>query len=181
MRPVLIHAAGPYARAIHATADLLGRLRIDAAFVGGVARSAWLGETVDRGAIDVLALMAAQQKNQLAMMASNRGFGVDKNELEQSEELDLVPMKFLDADGDVRVHVLVASNALYGRLVAAAKDAQLDDKTLRVPTAEDLALLLVVGGDADAVRRLTELPGFDRGGLRQKLISIGLGRQADAQ
>ncbi|HEV7923571.1 MAG TPA: hypothetical protein VGR02_22525 [Thermoanaerobaculia bacterium] len=173
---MLIHAAGPHARAILATADLLGRLRIDAAFVGGVARSAWLGETVDRGAIDVLALMAAQQKSQLAMMASNRGFGVDKNEIEQSEELDLVPMKFLDPDGDIRVHVLVASNALYGRLVAAAKDAQLDDQTLRVPTAEDLALLLVVGGDADAVRRLTELPAFDRRGLREKLISIGLGQ-----
>jgi hypothetical protein len=178
---VLIHAAGPHGRAIHATADLLGRLRIDAAFVGTVARSAWLGETVESGAVDVLALMAAQQKSQLAMMASNRGYRVDKDEIEQSEELDLVPLKFLDEEGDVRVHVLVASNALYGRLVAAAKDAQFEDKTLRVPTAEDLALLLVVGGDADAVRRLTELPGFDRRALREKLISIGLGREAVAE
>ncbi|HKO58874.1 MAG TPA: hypothetical protein VJ276_23610 [Thermoanaerobaculia bacterium] len=178
---MLIHAAGPHARAIHATADLLGRLRIDAAFVGTVARSAWLGETVEAGAVDVLALMAAQQKGQLAMMASNRGYRVDKDEIDQSEELDLVPLKFVDEEGDVRVHVLVASNALYGRLVAAARDAQFDGKTLRVPTAEDLALLLVVGGDADAVRRLTELPGFDRRVLREKLISIGLGQQAVAE
>ncbi|MBV9494818.1 MAG: hypothetical protein JOZ54_11280 [Acidobacteria bacterium] len=178
---MLIQAAGPHARAIHATADLLGRLRIDAAFVGTVARSAWLGETVASGAIDVLALMAAQQKGQLAMMASNRGFRIDKDELDQTEELDLVPMKFADEEGDVRVHILVASNALYGRLVAAAQEATFEDKTVRVPTAEDLALLLVVGGDADAVRRLTELPGFDRAALREKLISIGLGREVAAE
>ncbi|HUJ13597.1 MAG TPA: hypothetical protein VL284_07360, partial [Thermoanaerobaculia bacterium] len=68
------------------------RLRIEWAFVGGVARAAWLGGAVDGGSIDVVALMKPEQKNQVAMMASNRGFRVDRDEIEQSEELDLVPL-----------------------------------------------------------------------------------------
>ena len=174
MRRVQIAASAQHAHAIHATADLLGRLRIDAAFVGGVARSAWLGTTIDRGSIDLLALMNAPQKNQLAMMASNRGFRVEKSEIEQSEELDLVPLNFVDPAGDVRVHVLLASNALYGRMVASALEAQIDDRTLRVPAAEDLALLLGMSGDEDAVRRLSALPGFDRRRYNDRLVAIGL-------
>ena len=174
MPPVQVLASPPHARAIHSTSDLLGRLRIDAAFVGSVARSAWLGSVVDCGSIDVLALMGPQQKNQVAMMASNRGFRVEREEVEQSEELDLVPLNFVDPEGDVRVHVLVGSNALYGRMVATAVEAQIEDRTLRVPAAEDVALLLGMSGDEDAVRRLSELPGFDRRAYNDKLVSIGL-------
>src|SRR5437764_374197 len=86
-----------------------------------VQREAWLGGMIDSGSIDVLALMQPQQQNQVAMMANNRGFRVDRDEIEQTEELDLVPLTWPDDDEDVRVHVLVASNALYARMFAAAR------------------------------------------------------------
>src|SRR5437016_3106072 len=105
-----IHANRLYARAIEAVHELLTKLRLDFVFTGNVARAAWLGEAVESGSIDVLALMAPEQKNSVAMMASNRGFRVDRDEVTESEELDLVPMSF----DEIRVHVLVASNALYG-------------------------------------------------------------------
>jgi hypothetical protein len=170
-----IRADARYNRAIHATAELLDKLRIDAMFVGGVARSAWLGGDVASGAIDVIALMNAPQRNQLAMMASNRGFRVDREEIEQSEELDLVPLNFTDDEGEVRVHVLLATNALYGRMVAAAQPAAIDERALKVPRAEDLAMLLLFAEDEVTVRRLATLPEFDRGGFQQSLVSIGLG------
>src|SRR6185503_3047479 len=90
-----------HGRALHATAELLSKLRLDYAFVGGVARAAWLGGEV-AGPIDVLALMNPQQKNQAAMMAANRGFRVDRNEIEATEELDVVPLNFVDGEGEVR-------------------------------------------------------------------------------
>jgi hypothetical protein len=170
-----IRAAARYDRAIHATAELLGKLRIDAMFVGGVARSAWLGSEIEAGAIDVLALMNAPQKNQLAMMASNRGFRVDREELEQTEELDLVPLNFVDDEGELRVHVLLASNALYGRMVTAGVEATLGERVLKVPRAEDLALLLLFAEDETTVRSLAVLPEFDRATFQERLVSIGLG------
>ena len=173
-----IRAAARYNRAIHATAELLGKLRIEAMFVGTVARAAWLGGGVESGAIDVLVLMNAPQKNQLAMMASNRGFRVDREELEQTEELDLVPMTFADDEGDVRVHVLLASNALYGRMVTAGTTAILDEREIRVPRAEDLALLLLFAEDQATVKSLAVLPEFDRAAFQQRLVSIGLGEWA---
>ena len=174
-----IRADARYDRAIHATAELLEKLRIESMFVGGVARAAWLGDAVQSGAIDVLALMNSPQRNQLAMMASNRGFRVDRTEIEQSEELDLVPLHFLDPDGDdVRVHVLLASNALYGRMVAASQETALGERTLRVPRAEDLALLLLFAEDAPTVRALAVLPEFDRARFQDRLVSIGLGEWA---
>src|SRR5215212_9839730 len=88
-----------HGRALHATAELLSKLRIDHAFVGAVARAAWLGGEA-AGAIDVLALMAPEQKNQVAMMATNRGFRVDRDEIAETEELDLVPLSFVDTEGD---------------------------------------------------------------------------------
>ena len=166
-----IRASAAHAAAIHAVAELLGKLRIESMFVGSVARSAWLGSEVNAGSIDVLALMNAPQKNQLAMMASNRGFRVEKSEIEQSEELDLVPLNF----GDIRVHVLLASNALYGRMMANARPAE----EIRVAAAEDLALMLLVAEDGEAVRQLMELPGFDRRAFDERLISIGLGAVAE--
>lgn len=170
-----IRAAARYNRAIHATAELLGKLRIEVMFVGNVARAAWLGDEVEGGAIDVLALMNAPQKGQLAMMAANRGFRVDREELDQSEELDLVPLNFVDADGEVRVHVLLASNALYGRMVPAGAPALIDDREIRVPRPEDLALLLLFAEDQATVRSLAMLPEFDRVAFQERLVSIGLG------
>jgi hypothetical protein len=186
-----IRASARYSRAIHAIAEVLAKLRIEAMFVGGVARAAWVGSAmdgheVDAGAIDVLALMNAPQKNQVAMMASNHGFRVDRDELEQTAELDLIPLNFLDDEGEVRVHVLLASNALYGRMVSAGVAALLDDRELRVPRAEDLALLLLMSEDQEAVTHLTTLPEFDLTAFRERLASIGLssmsiGGSAEAQ
>ncbi len=173
-----IRADARFNRAIHATAELLEKLRIDSMFVGGVARSAWLGGDVAGGAVDVLALMNAPQKNQLAMMASNRGFRVDREELEKTDELDLVPLNFLDDEGEVRVHVLLASNALYGRMVAVGQPASIDDRELKVPRAEDLALLLLFAEDEVTVKRLATLPEFDRAAFQERLVSIGLGAWA---
>ena len=166
-----IRSTPRYQAALRATHDLLGKLRIEAAFVGGVARSAWLGTELASGSIDVLALMQPQQKNQVAMMGSNRGFAVSREEIEQSEELDLVP---LSHDG-IRVHVLLASNALYGRMVAAAIPAEMDEITVRVPAAEDFALLLMMSEDEEGVGALMALPNFDRDAFNKMLRSIGLG------
>jgi hypothetical protein len=236
-----IGASARYSRAIHSTAELLAKLRIESIFVGSVARGAWLGESIERGSIDLLALMNPQQKNQLAMMASNRGFRLERDEIEQSAELDLVPLHFVDPEGDVRVHVLLASNALYGRMVAAgvisdqiadrrsqiaedqiadrrsqiagesegpAGPARFDDDALatrnsqlappaaspairdlrsaissgaisiRVARAEDLALLLLMSEDHEAVERLSNLPGFDRAAFEERLVAIGLSEWA---
>ena len=169
-----IRASARHSRAIHATAELLSKLRIDSMFVGGVARSAWIGSTIESGAIDLIALMNAPQRNQLAMMASNRGFRVEREEIEQAEELDLVPLNFVDAEGDVRVHVLLATNALYGRMVAASVPATIDDRALKIPRAEDFALLLLVADDEEAVSHLTTLADFDLAAFRERLTSIGL-------
>lgn len=166
-----VRATARYSRAIAAVSDLLARLHLEFAFVGGVARSAWLGTRVERGSIDVVALLTAEQKNQVAMMASNRGFRVERAEIEQSEELDLIPLNFVDAEGDVRVYVLVASNALYGRMV---RDAV---KETRVVNAEDLALLLALSDDEESQRAaqlLIRLPNFDRASYNRRLVSIGL-------
>jgi hypothetical protein len=168
---VRVRASDSCFAAIDAVAELLSKLRLQHAFVGSVARSAWLGSRVEEGSIDVLALLSPEQKDQVAMMANNRGFRVDRGEIEQSEELDLIPMKF----GDVRVHVLVASNALYGRMVAAGVGAAAGEREIRVAAAEDLALLSMVAEDAAAADALLALPGFDRAALNRKLAAIGLG------
>jgi hypothetical protein len=170
-----IRASARYSRAIHAVAELLERLRIDAMFVGGAARAAWLDAEMSGGAIDVLALMTAPQRNQLAMMASNRGFRVEREEIEAAEELDLVPINFVDEEGDVRVHVLLASNALYGRMIAVAQTTAIDERAVKVPRAEDLALMLLMAEDQEAVQYLTSLPEFDLPAFRERLASIGLG------
>jgi hypothetical protein len=130
--------------------------------------------------IDVLALMTSPQKNQLAMMASNRGFDVVRDELEATEELDLVPLMLRDAEGNVRVHVLLATNALYGRMVSAAVPVEIaDGPEVRVVAAADLALLLTVGGDARSMALrdtlLSREPALiDRPAFNQRLVSLGL-------
>jgi hypothetical protein len=155
-----------YARAIGAIGELLAKLRLEWTFVGHVARAAWLGGVVDGGSIDVVALMKPEQKGQVAMMASNRGFRVDRDEIDRSEELDLIPLHF----DDVRVHVLVASNALYAKMIAAARVVN----DLRVAAPEDLALLLMLSEDAAGVRELMSNPDFDRVRYNETLVSIGL-------
>src|SRR5687768_13913762 len=170
-----IRATARYSRAIHAVAELLQKLKIDSMFVGGVARSAWMDVEMDGGAVDVLALMTPQQRNQLAMMASHRGFRVEREEVEQADELDLVPLHFVDPEGDVRVHVLLASNALYGRMVAAGQPSAVGELAVRIPRAEDLALMLLMADDREALEHLTALPEFDLQSFRERLSSIGLG------
>ena len=170
-----IDAAPRHAAAIAAADELLGKQRIERLFVGSVARAAWLGGSVDAGSIDVLALMQPQQKSNVAMMASNRGFAVYREEIEATAELDLVPLTF----GGVRVHVLVASNALYARMFASAHVGRVlnpsGELEVRVPSAEDLALLLKMSDDDDGVRALAAGAEFDRARYNETLISIGLG------
>ena len=170
-----IRATPRYARALTATAELLETLRVDVMYVGNVAVVAWLDGEVGSGAIDVLALMNAPQRGQLAMMAANRGFRVEREELEQSEELDLVPLNFVDAEGDVRVHVLLATNALYARMFANSWTELFGERPLKVPAPEDLALMMLMGEDQETVKRLTALPEFNREAFRDRMASIGLG------
>jgi len=169
-----VRATARHEQAIHAVAELLGKLRIESIFVGSVARAAWLGVEVSDGSIDVLALMNAPQKNQVAMMASNRGFRVEREEIEQSEELDLVPLNF----DDIRIHVLLASNALYGRMVSAGREARIGERAIRVAAPEDLALMLLVAEEEAGMRRLMMLPDFDRQAFNDRLSAIGLGAVA---
>jgi len=159
-----------YARAIHAVDDLLTRLRIDHLFAGNVARAAWLGGDIAGGSVDVVALLKPEQKNQVATMAANRGFAVDRDEVERSEELDLIPLAF----DDVRVHVLVASNALYGSMFANAREVSLENVAIKVPSAEDFALLLELSEDEVGLRAMTALPNFNRAAYERKMRAIGL-------
>jgi hypothetical protein len=169
-----IAANSRYGRAIRAVADLLTRLRAGFVFVGSVARSAYVGGLVNGAAIDVIAAVSSEQKGQVAMMASHRGFRVDRAETEASEELDLVPLKFIDPEGDVRVHVLVASNALYGRMVAEGVETAFEELAVRVPRPEDYAILLQMSGDLSALEIVARSPEFDRASYNRKVESIGL-------
>lgn len=169
-----LRATPRYERAIAAVRDLLGRLRIDFILAGNAARAAWLGSEMTSGSVDVIGLLKAEQKNQVAMMASHRGFRVDPEQIAQSEELDLVPLNFLDPEGEVRVHVLVASNALYGTMVAAGSTVAIGDAEVKIPSAEDMALLLAMSDDEVAVRAIAASADFDRAAYNRKLISIGL-------
>lgn len=179
-----VRASARYGRAIDAVSDLLARLRIASIFVGSVARSAWLGSRVEQGSIDLIAVMKPEQKNQVVMMGSHRGFRVDRDEIERSEELDLIPVHFVDAEGEVRIHILLATNALYGRMVAAAVPGAHGEQKIGLPALEDLAVLLAVADDPQSVRdreMLIRLPDFNRRVHNQRLISIGLPQLAVAE
>lgn len=175
IRAVYPLAASPaYERAIAAVADLLTRARLASVFAGGVARCFHLGVPVTAGSVDAIALMGGEQKNQIVMMATHRGFGAEREEIEASEELDLIPLRF----EEIRVHILVASNALYGRMVAEGvtvpvpADAGIPE--IRVPRREDFALLLQMSNDVTSLMTLVSAPGFDRAHYNRKLESIGL-------
>jgi hypothetical protein len=64
-------------------------------------------------------------------------------------------------------------------MVSAGQSAQFEERAIRVPKAEDLALLMLVAEDEAAVQRLTMLPGFDRQAFNDRLTSIGLGAVAE--
>jgi len=174
----LISVAADHGAALAAIGEVLTRLKLDHAFVGGVAAASWLGETLEAGSIDVLAVLSSEQKNQVAMMASNRGFRVDKSELEATEELDLIPLYFTAAMGEIRVHVLVASNALYGQMVKRALTASVAGRGLKVIRPEDFALLLTVAGDVASIgkreRLINERRDFDLQAFNDQLVSVGL-------
>lgn len=172
-----IKASPAILAAAEEVAELLAKLRIDFALVGGMALSAWLGEEVSEGPVDLLAVVSPEGRQQIPMMASHRGFTLDRDLVEATAELDLVPMMW---EG-VRIHVLIASNALYGRMVATSVVAMLGTREVRVLAAEDLALLLTVSADEPARRSAQRLVAlgpdrFELSRFNEKLDSIGLGR-----
>ena len=166
--------------AVSALAELFGALRMEYAFVGEIALAAWLGEpAADRGPVDLLALIQTDRSRQIPMMATNRGFKVDENEAIRGEELDLLPMTWIEGERPVRVHVLFATNALYGRMVRDAASAATPGAPIKVIAAEDLALLLLVSDipeSGETIARLRRQLGttFDSDALNRTLISIGL-------
>jgi hypothetical protein len=89
-------------------------------------------------------------------------------------------MHFGTGPSEVRIHVLMASNALYARMVSAAVPAVLGGRELRVIGAEELALLLTIGEGPEASVARDELilkagAEFHRDRFDQLLVSIGLG------
>lgn len=167
-------------RAIEMTDDLLARLRIEHAFVGSVARAAWLGDPVE-GSVDVLAMVGSDRKAQIPMMASNRGFELDRDAIEAADELDLVPLSVVHDGERVRIHVLVASNSLYARMVTGSVEARVEELAVRVVNAEDLALLVMMSSEDGerGVRQLIDAAGadFDLTRFNDRLVSIGLQRR----
>lgn len=141
----------------------------------------WLGEPFVEGSVDVLGLMAPQSVPQVPMMASNRGFIVDRDEVEATAELDLIPLGVAFEGEVVRCHVLIASNALYASMMNRAIETSLGERTLRVIDAEDLGLMLLLADEekgSDSVKRLIAAAGasFDLDRWQQRLASIGISR-----
>ena len=166
--------------AVVAVTELLGRLKIGAAWVGEVALAAWMGEPLGpSGAVDVLAVVPTDRSRQIPMMARHHGFRIDEEEARRTEELDLLPMTRMGEGEGVRVHVLFATNALYGTMVRDGADAVVGETAIRIVAAEDLALLMLVGGmpgvkELIARLRLRAGARFDPEALNRKLSSIGL-------
>jgi hypothetical protein len=63
-------------------------------------------------------------------------------------------------------------------MVPAGAQTVIDDREIRVPRAEDLALLLLFAEDEATVRSLAVLPEFDRAAFQERMVSIGLGQWA---
>jgi hypothetical protein len=178
--PIAITADARRSSAIAAVSELLRKLRTDFAFVGSVARCAWVGEPVTAGAIDVLAALSAEGRHQVPMMAMHRGFLVDQQALEAAQELDLIPLRRPVEGEEIRIHVLIASNALYGLMVRDATTAPMAEGEVRVVTAEDYALMLMLA-EEPAFDIVSSLPGFDAPAFNRRLRSIGLGAGAIRQ
>ena len=73
-------------------------------------------------------------------------------------------------------HVLVASNALYGSMFANAREIDVDDAKIKVPSAEDVALMLALNEDEVGVRAIASSKSFDRAAYERKMFAIGLVR-----
>lgn len=175
--PLHLRAASPWAAAIEAVHDLLNRLKMDHLFVGTVGEYAWRGNEVASGSIDVLAALTPERKAQIPMMASNRGFIVDRDTVEAAAELDVVPIGWESEGFPIRIHVLVASNALYGRMFQTPVAAKMGQTMLQVPSAEDVVLMMIVGERRAAdIESVAAAAGdtFDRARLNEKLKTIGL-------
>jgi hypothetical protein len=177
MQPHAISGDLSHVAAIAAATELLTRLRTDFAFVGSVARAAWLGEPVGSGSIDLIAALSAEGRHQVPMMAANRGFIVDREDLEAAQELDLVPLRWPHDAGEVRIHVLIASNALYGTIVRDAVVASMGDLEFRVVLPEDYALFLMLADDR-TFDEVVSLDSFDKEKFNRRLESIGLASKA---
>ena len=166
----------PILSAVQATEELLTKLQIVHAFVGEVALAAWLGRSASTGPVDVLALLTPDRSRQVPMMASNRGFLVDEIELEETRELDLIPMRFTHPQGSPRVHVLMASNALYSRMLKRSCEAELGEDMIPVVHPEDLGLMLAMQDARETLDALIGAAGdsFDRSRFNETLVTIGL-------
>lgn len=174
----------PRLAAARAIDDILTRQQVAHAFVGELAIGAWTGRRVERGAVDVLALVSADRGQQVPMMASHRGFTVDAAEVEAARELDLIPMRWGGGDGSLRVHVLMATNTLYAKMLTRSVDSLLGDSSVPVVHVEDLALMLVLSDREDVT--LDDLAAsagdaFDRARFDETLRSIGLSGKAVAR
>jgi hypothetical protein len=175
-----VRLSARYEKAIRAALELLEKFRVEVAFVGGVAESAWLGESVEGGSIDLLALVSPERRQQIPMMAANRGFTVDPEAVEAAAELDLIPLAFGSGDERIAVHILLASNALYAIMIRDSREAALGESVLRVVRADDLALLLVVDESEEARNKVGRLvaegsEAFDVEQFNRRLTSLGLG------
>lgn len=178
---VEVTALKGYELAIEAVVSLLEKFRIDFAFVGQVAESAWLKKPVETGSIDVLAMVGPDRRGQIPMMAmaQNRCFQVDKEAVEAAIELDLIPMTFSAEGRTIPIHILIASNALYSIMIRDAVETRMGERKLKVVRAEDLALLLVVDESEEATGKVREIVStsgetFDLDGFNGRLASIGL-------
>jgi len=174
----------PRLAAARAIDDILTRQQVAHAFLGEIAIGAWTGRRVESGAVDVLALVSPDRCQQIPMMASHRGFTVDAAEVEAARELDLIPMRWGGDDASPRVHVLMATNTLYAKMLDRTVEALLEGAPIQVVHAEDLALMLVLSDREDVtIDDLATAAGetFDRARFDETLRSIGLAGKAVAR
>lgn len=166
-----------------AISEILARQQVTHAFVGEIAVGAWTGRRVETGAVDLLALVSPDRCQQIPTMASHRGFAVDPADVDAARELDLIPMRWGGPAGP-RVHVLMATNALYAKMLLRVAEAKLGEATVPVVHAEDLALMLVLSDRDDvSVDELAIRAGdaFDRARFDETLRTIGLAGKAGAR
>ncbi len=178
---VKVTASKGHELAIGAVVSLLAKFKVDCAFVGQVAESAWLDKPVEKGSVDVLAVIGPDRRQQIPMMAMahDRCFQVDKDAVEAARELDLIPMSYSAESRTIPIHILFASNALYSIMIRDAVETTMGDQPLKVVRAEDLALLLVVDESEEAVGKVKSIveksgASFDVDGFNERLASLGL-------
>lgn len=160
------------------TAALLRQVEAPYAFVGDVALNAWLDRPHNGHTVDVVTLLGDRPTSLLAA-AGEAGLTFDEREIARCEELDLIPLRFDGRSDSVRIHLLLATNALYGRMIQSAVEGEVEGTWVRVVSAEDLALLLSISGTEESARSLEELttaPGvnFDHERFRRMLTMIGI-------